>query len=60
MPIGVFCYSNPNLLIKSSPEVKLNNKGSFTNLFKFVSQHYKKVWLLVLLVCLIYKKENSQ
>ena len=58
MPLGVFCYSNPNLLIKSSPEVKLNNKGSFTNLFKFVSQHYKKVWLLVLLVCLIYKKRK--
>lgn len=56
MPLGVFCYSNPNFLIDRYSEIVLNHKVSFTNLFKFVSQHYKKIWLLVLLVCLIYKK----
>jgi glycosyltransferase involved in cell wall biosynthesis len=56
MPLGVFCYSNPNLLQENNKEVAFNHKISFTKLFKFVSQHYKKVWLLVLLVCLIYKK----
>lgn len=56
MPLGIFCYSNPNLLIERNAEITFNNKVNFTNLFKFVSQHYKKVWLLVLLVCLIFKK----
>ncbi|CAM4305306.1 glycosyltransferase family 2 protein [Flavobacterium terrigena] len=56
MPLGVFCYSNPNLLIESNTEISFNHKISFSSLFKFVSQHYKKVWLLVLFICLIYKK----
>lgn len=56
MPLGVFCYSNPNLLIEKNVEIALNQKISFSNLFRFVSQHYKKVWLLVLFICLIYKK----
>ena len=58
MPLGVFCYSNPNLLTERNVEIHFKQKVSFTNLFKFVSQHYKKVWLLVLLVCLIYKKRK--
>lgn len=56
MTLGVFCYSNPKLLIEKNTEIAFNQKVSFANLFKFVSQHYKKVWLLVLLICLIYKK----
>jgi len=58
MPLGVFCYSDPNLLKERNKEIVLNPKISFYNLFKFVSEHYKKVWLLVLLVCLIYKKRK--
>ena len=56
MPLGVFCYSNPNLLIERNAEIVSNQKISDTDLFKFVSQHYKKVWVLVLFVCLLYKK----
>lgn len=58
MPLGVFCYSNP-MLLKVRNEIKLpNSTASFTKLFKFVSEHYKKVWLLVLLFCLIYKRRK--
>ena len=56
MPLGVFCYSNPNLLIERNAEITFNQKINFTKLFQFVSQHYRKVWLLVLFICLIYKK----
>ena len=56
MPLGVFCYSNPALLIETNSESTRTHKVNFTKLFQFVSQHYKKVWLVVLLVCLIYKK----
>lgn len=58
MPLGVFCYSNPKLLTDTSKDIFLKRKISFSKLFKFVSEHYKKVWLLVLLVCLIYKKRK--
>lgn len=58
MPLGVFCYSNPNLLTVKNTEMPFKRKVSFTELFQFVSQHYKKIWLLVLLVCLLYKKRK--
>lgn len=58
MPLGVFCYSDPNFLTGKYYNINLNQKISSTNLFKFVSQHYKKVWLLVLLVCLLYKNRK--
>ena len=58
MPLGVFCYSDPNLLTKTKDDTIRNQKISFTSLFQFVSEHYKKVWLVVLLVCLIYKKRK--
>jgi GT2 family glycosyltransferase len=58
MPLGVFCYSNPLLLIDRNEEIIFNQKISFSSLFRFVSQHYKKVWLLVLFFCLIYKKRK--
>ena len=56
MPLGVFCYSDPNLLKDRNKNFTFNHKINFTKLFKFVSEHYKKIWLLVLLVCLVFKK----
>lgn len=58
MPLGVFCYSDPNLLTKRAENIIINKKISFASLFQFVSEHYKKVWLVVLLVCLVYKKRK--
>lgn len=58
MPFGVFCYSNPNLLTKKREDKSLTEKASFSALFQFVSQHYKKIWLLVLLICLVFNKRK--
>lgn len=58
MPLGVFSYSNPLLLKENNEAQHLSLTSNFTTLFKFVSQHYKKVWLLVLFVCLIYKRRK--
>ena len=53
---GLFCYSDPALVnIKSEQEpVAMASK---TELFSFVSQHYKSIWALVLFYCLVrYEK----
>ncbi|WP_026714581.1 glycosyltransferase family 2 protein [Flavobacterium daejeonense] len=53
MPAGLFCYSDPRLLTNPVPKIQ---KGESTNhyiLFRFVSQHYKKRWLLLLFVNLM-------
>ncbi len=57
MPNGLLCYSNPKLLIGDYPVI---TKGRYSNyiLFKFVKQHYKIIWtLLLLLNIVIYKKK---
>lgn len=54
MPLGAFCYSDPNLL-KESPVQKVKNQPfSSLLIFDFVSRHYKKRWVFVLLFCAIY------
>lgn len=59
MPNGLFCYSEPKLLIKNAPLV-LKKKRSIVTLFKFVKQHYKTRWMLILSFnYLIYKGKIS-
>lgn len=56
MPNGLFCYSEPHLLIKNEVNVQ-NEKASIFQLFKFVKQHYKSVWCILLFLNLImYEK----
>ena len=53
MPKGVFCYSAPNLL-KHSVALKTEAfQASNALMFKFVKQHYKWFWTLVLFVSFI-------
>jgi len=75
MPNGLLCYSEPNLLKDTTSNIK-SEKAKTTTLFKFVKQHYKTRWVLLLLlnfVCyenkfslftflksLFYKKRNCQ
>lgn len=57
MPKGLFCYSEPNLLIKNSVKVKPNFHQKQITLFKFVKRHYKNYWVLMLFINeLIYHK----
>ncbi len=46
MPLGLFCYSEPQLLTGSMDWV--SPKASIFTLFKFVKQHYKNRWVLLL------------
>lgn len=51
MPLGLLCYSEPKLL----QEIDTFNgqKASIYTLFKFVKQHYKARWILLLLLNLL-------
>ncbi len=50
MPLGLFCYSEPKLVRESAPEAK---RATAAQLFRFVKQHYKTVWVWLLLLDLI-------
>ena len=57
MPLGLICYSEPNLL-HSTDVVNVVKSSESTSIFKFTSQHYKKRWLFLLLFNLwIYEKK---
>ncbi|CAM4044177.1 glycosyltransferase family 2 protein [Flavobacterium antarcticum] len=47
-PLGLFCYSDPKLL-KATTKLVLP-KANFNQLFKFVKQHYKVIWVYLLLL----------
>lgn len=46
MPKGLFCYSDPNLLLRSTASF-VKQAGVFT-LFRFVKQHYRTRWVVLL------------
>jgi len=53
---GLFCYSDPALVNMHFQQEPLAT-ASKTELFSFVSQHYKSIWTLVLFYCLVrYEK----
>lgn len=52
MLIGLLCYSEPLLLLQNAPEIN-NKKSDHFTLFKFVKQHYKKRWVLILFLCFL-------
>ncbi len=59
MPLGLFCYSEPNLLIELPIKTTKSSASLFT-LFKFVKQHYKARWtVLLLLNLLVYELRLS-
>lgn len=52
MSQGLFCYSEPNLLVKTNiPPFKINS--STFKLFQFVKQHYKLGWVFFLFLCFV-------
>lgn len=57
MHIGLFCYSEPKLLLVNTVSIVVPKASLFT-LFKFVKQHYKTRWTFLLLGNLmIYEKK---
>lgn len=54
MPLGLLCYSEPKLLIETI--IVNEQRASVYTLFKFVKQHYRFRWILLLLLnMLIYE-----
>lgn len=54
MPLGLLCYSEPKILRETI--VFKENSASVYTLFKFVKQHYRARWVLLLLLnILIYE-----
>lgn len=51
MPLGLLCYSEPKLLI-AIPTILVSEVSVF-KLFRFVKQHYKMRWLILLLINLL-------
>lgn len=57
MFVGLFCYSEPQLLLKNAPKINKPEINGYI-LFRFVKQHYKKRWLLLLwLNLLLFEKQ---
>ena len=57
MPNGLFCYSEPNILIENSISYTKKEASTF-QLFKFVKRHYKSVWSILLLMSfIIYERK---
>ena len=55
MPLGLLCYSEPKLLTQTA--VFEGQKASVFTLFRFVKQHYKTRWILLLFLNLmIYER----
>ncbi|HFG0564407.1 TPA: glycosyltransferase family 2 protein [Flavobacterium psychrophilum] len=58
-PLGVFCYSDPRLLLLDSAFVpSVQSMPSIKKVFQFVKQHYKFRWVLMLFFnyCLYERK----
>ncbi|EPR74687.1 glycosyl transferase, family 2 [Winogradskyella psychrotolerans RS-3] len=56
MPKGLFCYSEPKLLINDVEEV--NIKASVSILFKFVKEHYKIQWTFFLFLTYLWHEKH--
>lgn len=54
---GLFCYSDPKLIDIMQEKILQPTAGN-KELFAFVSQHYKPIWVFVLFFCLV-KYENK-
>lgn len=53
---GLFCYSDPNLLLKSV--VSQEEQTGFFRLFRFVKQHYKTRWVFLLLLNFLWHERK--
>lgn len=56
MILGLLCYSEPQLLVNDSKDISHQEANLFV-LFRFVKQHYKKRWIVLLFLnLLIFEK----
>jgi GT2 family glycosyltransferase len=56
MPLGLLCYSEPNLVLQKTEGIPTKKSNLFV-LFRFVKQHYRSRWVVLLFLNLvIYEK----
>ncbi|NIJ45439.1 glycosyltransferase involved in cell wall biosynthesis [Wenyingzhuangia heitensis] len=58
MPKGLFCYSEPKLIIDQLAIVQSDDRTTNTELFKFVKRHYKVQWVFILFFLLMYNQNK--
>lgn len=57
LPHGLFCYSEPALVLKNKTSTA-TNQSNIVELFKFTKQHYKTRWIFLLFFNLfLYEKQ---
>lgn len=54
MPKGLFCYSNPKLVLNLNNENTFLKQASISTLFTFVKAHYKFSWVILLAINLCW------
>ncbi len=59
MPHGLFCYSEPRLLMQKKV-VESKRKSNTYELFRFTKQHYKKRWVFLLFFNLLLFEKQFQ
>lgn len=57
MPKGLFCYSEPKLLVNPTQEYYFVNTSNF-KLFKFVKKHYRSRWIFLLFINFIWHEKK--
>lgn len=58
MRAGLFCYSEPNLLKDIPPNVEETTQLNTKGLFRFVAQHFKRRWTLILLAAYVFYEKR--
>jgi len=57
MVLGLFCYSEPKLLLQKN-KLETKNKSNSYELFQFTKQHYRTRWIFLLFFnLLVYEKQ---
>jgi hypothetical protein len=59
MILGLLCYSEQQLLLSETEGITTPKEANLFLLFRFVKQHYKKRWIVLLFMNLLVLKTIS-
>jgi hypothetical protein len=59
MILGLLCYSEQQLLLSETEGITTHKEANLFLLFRFVKQHYKKRWIVLLFLNLFVLKTIS-
>jgi hypothetical protein len=58
MILGLLCYSEQQLLLSETEGITTHKEANLFLLFRFVKQHYKKRWIVLLFMNLLVLKND--